>query len=45
MAALASLGYAVSRWESRVHSGVLPRYAFGSLVALATFMLLRLIVR
>ena len=27
-----------------LHSGVLPRYAFGSLVALAAFMLVRLIV-
>jgi NADH-quinone oxidoreductase subunit L len=43
--AMASAGYAVSSWLSSVHSGVLPRYALGSFVALAAILLVRLVVR
>jgi NADH-quinone oxidoreductase subunit L len=43
--AIASAGYAVSGWLSSVHSGVLPRYALGSFVALAAILLVRLVVR
>jgi NADH-quinone oxidoreductase subunit L len=43
--ALANLGYAVSNEESRLHSGVLPRYAFGSFIALAAIVLVRVSLR
>jgi NADH:ubiquinone oxidoreductase subunit 5 (subunit L)/multisubunit Na+/H+ antiporter MnhA subunit len=38
---IADLGYGVSSALSRLHSGVLPRYAFGSFVALAAILLVR----
>jgi len=44
VAAIADAGYATSRWLVRVHSGLLPRYAFASFVALAAIVLLRVVL-
>jgi hypothetical protein len=43
--AIADAGYAVSSGLSRVHSGILPRYAFGSFIALAAIVLVRVSLR
>lgn len=43
--ALADLGYAVSGAVSGVHSGILARYAFGSFLAVALVVLVRVSVR
>jgi len=43
--ALASAGYAVTHALQRVQSGHLPRYAFGSFVALAIITLITVLVR
>jgi len=45
VSALASLGYAASAAVSRVQSGLLARYAFGSFLAVAVVLLLRVTVR
>src|SRR6266540_2617046 len=42
---IAEGGYAISRALSIAQSGVLPRYAFGSFVALAAIVVLRVVVR
>jgi hypothetical protein len=42
---LADAGYAVARWLSGVHSGQLPRYAFGSVFAVAAILFARMVVR
>jgi len=42
---LANLGYAASAAVSRIQSGVLPRYAFGSFIAIAAVLLFRVTVR
>lgn len=43
--AIARAGYAVSDGLVRIQSGLLPRYAFGSLLALAVVLLAREVVR
>ncbi|HLZ30237.1 MAG TPA: proton-conducting transporter membrane subunit [Chloroflexota bacterium] len=43
--AIAEAGYATSRGVSRIQSGVLPRYALGSLVGLAIIVLARVVAR
>jgi NADH-quinone oxidoreductase subunit L len=45
VSAIAQGGYAVSHALQRVQSGHLPRYAFGSFIALAVIMLLRVVAR
>jgi len=45
VAAIATLGYSVAGWLSRVHNGVLPRYALGSLLAFGVVVLARVLVR
>ena len=43
--AIADAGYAASAALSRVQSGVLPRYAFGSIIAIAVILLVRVSLR
>ncbi|MGI9146352.1 MAG: NADH-quinone oxidoreductase subunit 5 family protein [Chloroflexota bacterium] len=43
--AIAEAGYATANGLSRIQSGVLPRYALGSLMGLAIIVLARLVVR
>ncbi|HET6317613.1 MAG TPA: proton-conducting transporter membrane subunit [Chloroflexota bacterium] len=43
--AIAEAGYAVTRLVAAVQSGVLPRYAFGSFIALAIVVLVRAVAR
>jgi NADH-quinone oxidoreductase subunit L len=43
--AIASAGYAAALSLSRIHSGILPRYALGSLVGLAVILLARVVAR
>jgi NADH-quinone oxidoreductase subunit L len=45
VSAIARAGYAVTHALQRVQSGQLPRYAFGSFVALALITLLRVVAR
>jgi hypothetical protein len=42
---VADAGYAVARGLAGVQSGQLPRYAFGSVFALAAILLARVVVR
>jgi hypothetical protein len=43
--AIGSAGYAAALGLSRIQSGVLPRYALGSLVGLAIILLVRVVAR
>jgi hypothetical protein len=43
--AIAEAGYAAARGVSRIQSGILPRYALGSLVGLAVIILARVVAR
>jgi NADH-quinone oxidoreductase subunit L len=43
--AIAEAGYAAARGLSRIQSGILPRYALGSLVGLAIIVLARVVAR
>jgi hypothetical protein len=43
--AIAAAGYAAALGLSRIHSGLLPRYALGSLVGLAVIVLARVVAR
>jgi NADH-quinone oxidoreductase subunit L len=43
--AIAEAGYAAAMSLSRIHSGILPRYALGSLVGLAIIVLARVVAR
>ncbi|MDQ3808860.1 MAG: hypothetical protein M3336_01065, partial [Chloroflexota bacterium] len=43
--AIADAGYSVAGTLARVHSGLLPRYAFASVVALAAILMVRLAIR